>query len=131
MKLILLVEDDPQRAAKIQSCVPADARCIWARSAGAAIGILRRDKFAGVLLDHDLESDPRASGLDGRAVARTVCETQSPTTCSALIHSQNTIGRAAMLSYLLQCGFRVERCPWSDEARPVIRKWLESLIVEE
>jgi CheY-like chemotaxis protein len=130
-KLILLVEDDPDRAEKIQSCVPGSARCIWARSAGAAIGILRRDAFACVLLDHDLEPDPRSSGLDGRAVAKAVCETQSRATCNVLVHSQNVIRGASMLSYLKQAGFRTERCPWSDDTPPLIREWLASSLGDE
>ena len=69
MKLILLVEDDPLRAEKIQACIPRGARCIWARSAGVAIGVLKRDTFACVLLDHDLEKEPYNSGLNGQAVA--------------------------------------------------------------
>ena len=68
MKLILLVEDNPQRAEQIQACMPKGARWIWAKSAGAAIGVLRRDTFVCVLLDHDLESEPEFSGLDGQAV---------------------------------------------------------------
>lgn len=130
MKLILLAEDDPGRAAKIQSCIPPGTRCIWARSAGAAIGVLRRDTFACVMLDHDLEPEPQASGLDGRAVAQAVCQTQSPETCSVLIHSQNATGGAAMLSYLQQGGFRTVRCPWRDEALPAIREWLLSVLVD-
>ena len=127
MKLILLAEDDPERAAEIQVCMPVGARCIWAKSAGAAIGVLKRDKLVGVMLDHDLDSDPQASALDGRKVARVVCETQSRSTCSVFVHSQNRIGGAAMVSYLQQAGFRVERCAWCDEAIPVIKEWLDSV----
>lgn len=124
MKLILLVEDDPGRAARIQSCIPAEARCIWARSAGAAIGILKRDAFVCVFLDHDLEAHSESSNLDGRAVARAVAQTQSRETCSVLIHSQNVIGGPAMVSFLRESVFRVERCPWSEDAGPVMREWL-------
>lgn len=131
MKLILLAEDDPERAARIRSCIPATARCLWAKSAGAAIGILRRDAFVGVLLDHDLEPDPRTSDLNGQAVAKAVCETQSRTKCRVFIHSQNRIGGPAMVSYLQEEGFNVERCPWCDEALPVIKEWLESICAEE
>jgi len=39
-------------------CFPQGIRCIWARSAGAAIGILRRDKVDGILLEFDLYQSP-------------------------------------------------------------------------
>lgn len=68
MKLILLVEDDPLRAEKIQACIPKGARWIWAKSAGAAIEGLKRDMFVCVLLDHDLEQESQHSGLDGPLV---------------------------------------------------------------
>lgn len=131
MKLVLLVEDDPERAAKIQSCVPAEMRCIWARSAGVAIGILRRDTFSALLLDHDLEPNSHTSGLDGQAVVKIVCETQPRDTCSVFVHSQNRIGGPAMVTYLQQRGFKVERCSWCDEALPVIQEWLESIRADE
>ena len=66
MKIVLLVEDDPERAREIQSCVPNKLRCVWAKSAGAAYGILKRDTFAGILLDFDLYrsalGDPQFTG---------------------------------------------------------------------
>ena len=61
MQLVLLVEDDDERAAKIEQCVPHQVRWVRARSAGAAIGILRRDKFTGILLDFDLYRSAHAS----------------------------------------------------------------------
>ena len=54
MELVLLVEDDDERAAEIKRCVPHQLKCVHARSAGAAIGILRRDQFTAILLDFDL-----------------------------------------------------------------------------
>jgi CheY-like chemotaxis protein len=131
MKLVLLVEDDPLRAEKIQACIPKGARCIWARSAGAAIGVLKRDMFVCVLLDHDLESNPQTSGLDGRAAARTICETQSRKTCRIFIHSQNSIGGPAMQKLLSQAGFDVARCSWCEEASVILREWLETNLSEE
>jgi len=131
MKLILLVEDDPLRAKKIQACIPGGARCIWARSAGVAIGVLKRDTFVCVLLDHDLEKEPYNSGLNGQAVAQAICETQSRKTCRIFIHSQNSIGGAAMRQLLSEAGFDVERCSWCDEASVILREWLEASLLEE
>lgn len=131
MKLILLVEDDPLRAEKIQACIPRGARCIWARSAGVAIGVLKRDTFACVLLDHDLEKEPYNSGLNGQAVARAICETQSRKMCRIFAHSQNSIGGAAMRQLLSEAGFDVERFSWCEEASAILREWLEASLLEE
>jgi hypothetical protein len=53
-KVLLLVEDDDQRAAAIKACLPPDIHCVWTKSAGAALGVLKRDKFSGAMLDFDL-----------------------------------------------------------------------------
>ena len=75
-KVLLLVEDDDQRAAAIKACIPPDIHCVWTKSAGAALGVLKRDKFSGIMLDFDLyrsaTGDPRFSG---ESVAAGVCET--------------------------------------------------------
>jgi hypothetical protein len=42
----------------MKRCFPLGIRCIWARSAGGVIGILRRDKVDGILLDFDLYQSP-------------------------------------------------------------------------
>jgi len=128
----LLVEDDPLRAKKIQASIPRGARCIWAASAGVAIGVLKRDAFVCVLLDHDLvEKGPYISGLTGQAVAEAICETQSRKTCRIFIHSQNSSGGTAMRHLLSEAGFDVERCSWCDEASVILREWLEASLLEE
>jgi CheY-like chemotaxis protein len=130
MKLILLVEDNKDRAAKIKSLVPGGVRCVWCQSAGAAIGVLRRDRFSCVLLDHDLESDPRVS-LNGQAVAKMVCETQSQASCSIFVHSQNSVGAAAMVNILRQARFSTTSCPWSEADAAVMREWLTENLVDD
>src|SRR5215469_15453108 len=91
-RLVLLVEDDHQRAAAIKACIPPDIHCVWAKSAGAALGVLRRDKFSGIMLDFDLyrsaHGDPY---LNGESVAAGICETQDRH-CEIFIHSQNPTG---------------------------------------
>jgi hypothetical protein len=47
MELVLLVEDDDERAAQIKRCVPQQLKCVHARSAGAAIGILSAGPIHG------------------------------------------------------------------------------------
>ena len=128
MQLVLLVEDDDERAAKIEQCVPHQVRCVRARSAGTAIGILRRDKFTGILLDHDLyrsaHADPQ---LTGKSVAHAICETQ-PRTCQIFVHSQNPTGARHVFALLKEAGFAVEQFPWSSEAIGPLTSWFRDLL---
>ena len=41
---ILIIEDDPAREERLRSWLPADMSAMIARSAGTAMGILKRDK---------------------------------------------------------------------------------------
>ena len=92
-KVLLLVEDDDQRAAAIKACIPPDIHCVRAKSAGAALGVLRRDKFSGIMLDFDLYRSAHADGqLTGESVAAGICETQGRH-CEIFIHSQNPSGQ--------------------------------------
>jgi len=78
MPWVLLVEDESDRAKEIQGCMPSGWRCLWAQSAGAAMGILRRDRFAAVLSDHDLH--PGSMGyvrVTGEPMAMVICMTQN------------------------------------------------------
>jgi CheY-like chemotaxis protein len=126
-KLVLLVEDDNQRAAAIKACIPPDIHCVWAKSAGAAFGVLRRDKFSGIMLDFDLYrsavGDPQ---FTGESVAAEICETQGRH-CEIFIHSQNPSGARRAFELLKQAGFSVEQCPWSAEAVRPLKCWLEDL----
>ena len=70
MLFVLLIEDDPIRLERFKTAAPQGIRIVHARSAGVALGMLRRDKYAGILLDHDLskstitERDASLSGTD-------------------------------------------------------------------
>ena len=101
-RVLLLVEDDDQRAAAIKACIPPDIHCVWARSAGAALGVLRRDRFSGIMLDFDLYrsavGDPQ---FTGESVAAGICETQSRH-CEIFIHSQNPSGARKAFEVLKQ-----------------------------
>lgn len=128
MKLVLLVEDDDQRAAEIQACIPDQIRCVHARSAGAALGVLHRDKVDGVLLDFDLDRAAHGNTqFTGEAVAGAICETQDRQ-CQIFVHSQNSIGGWRVFDMLKQAGFSVERCPWSTHAIEPLRSWLGELL---
>jgi hypothetical protein len=126
-KVLLLVEDDDQRAAAIRSCIPGDIHCVWAKSAGAALGILQRDKFCGIMLDFDLYRSTHSDGkLTGESVAAEICQTQSRQ-CEIFIHSQNPSGARKAFELLKQAGFSVEQRPWSAEAVKPLKCWLEEL----
>jgi len=126
-KVLLLVEDDDQRAVAIKACIPPDIHCVWAKSAGAALGVLRRDKFSGIMLDFDLDrsahGDPR---FNGESVAAGICETQGRH-CEIFVHSRNPSGARRAFELLKQSGFSVEQCPWSREAGQLLKCWLEEL----
>src|SRR6185437_16026892 len=127
-KLVLLVEDDPDRAQEIQSCIPEGLRCVWAKSAGAAYGILKRDTFSAIMLDFDLYrstlGDPQ---FTGETVAGAVCETQSRN-CQILVHSQNPSGGRQVAQILTKAGFSVEHMPWSLDAKNKIQDWLREAL---
>ena len=124
-KVLLLVEDDDQRAAAIKACIPPDIHCVWTKSAGAALGVLKRDKFSGIMLDFDLyrsaTGDPQ---FTGESVAAGICETQHRH-CEIFIHSQNPSGGRKALELLKQAGFSLEQRPWSAETAKQLRCWLE------
>ena len=126
-KVLLLVEDDDRRAAAIKAYIPRHIRCVWTKSAGAALGVLRRDKFSGIMLDFDLYRSAHADrNLTGESVAAAICETQGRH-CEIFIHSQNPSGARKAFELLKQAGFSVEQCPWSAEAAHPLKCWLEEL----
>ena len=49
--IVLLVEDFAKRAEEIRVALPQSVHCVRARTPGMAIGILKRDRFSGILLD--------------------------------------------------------------------------------
>jgi hypothetical protein len=77
---ILIIEDDPARERSLLSWLPADIKAVVARSAGAAMGILRLDSgrvYAGVILDHDLAQAPMSASdplLSGQNVVHAIAE---------------------------------------------------------
>lgn len=126
-RVLLLVEDDDRRAAAIKACIPTEIHCVWTKSAGAALGVLRRDQFSGIMLDFDLYRSAHADGqLTGESVAAGICETQSRH-CEIFVHSQNPSGARKAFELLKQAGFSVEQCPWSEEAAQPLKCRLEEL----
>lgn len=55
---ILLVEDHETRAEQIRASLPQTVHCVWAKTPGVAIGILKRDRFSGIFLDYSFRKEP-------------------------------------------------------------------------
>lgn len=126
---LLIIEDDPQREEKLCSWLTPDFRPIVARSAGAALGILARDKgsvLKGIVLDHDLEKSPLTAAdkdLDGHHVVYAIIQNIAKGT-PILVHSVNYVESPLMVSRLTKAGFDVVRIPMSDLTPENFQEWL-------
>jgi hypothetical protein len=125
-KLVLLVEDWEPRANEIKACVPRSIHLVWARTVGAAIGILRRDQFQAILLDYSLHGPESEEHMSGEDVAGGICETQARD-CKILVHSHSPTGALRLHEMLKLAGYEVEHRPWNADAAPYVREWLETL----
>jgi len=138
---ILLVEDSLERAVWFKQTArvgrgPASKDCefrfVWARSAGAAIGILKRDPgrvYAGILLDHDLTEQAltAADGLyNGKNVTASVIQYVDPTV-PVLVHSSNVTEAPKMAQLLRKAGFMVEQVAYADLEAPRYQQWLNEV----
>jgi len=116
MTRILIIEDDPQREARLRSWLPADIHAVVATSAGKAIGIISRDcgsVYAGIVLDFDLQLRRAAASelhLCGHDVVLAIIEHISRDT-QILVHSENTSQSPLMVRSLRQAGFDVTQIP--------------------
>ena len=126
---ILIVEDDDNRMALFSAWMPSDIRIVWAKSAGSAIGLIKRDAgkvYAGILLDHDLylhATSEADSLLTGRHIAQTIIECIS-TDVPILVHSVNTKYAPVMVEKLEMAGFWVERIPLSELDQQAFVSWI-------
>ena len=111
---LLLVEDSAIREERIRQWLPPDVHMVWAKSAGAALGVLARDRgrtYAGLLLDHDLQQQIRGGAdgdLTGQDVVLRVIEVIDKDV-PILVHSMNDAGGPAMAGQLEHAGFAVTR----------------------
>lgn len=126
---ILLVEDFDRRLEYFREHTPPEFSLVEARSAGRALGILRRDRgrvYDGILLDHDLlehlaaEGEERFSGSDVVLVIIAHVDTSVP----VLVHSANSKRAIAMKDKLEAAGFDVTRIPFSEMTAVRYRGWL-------
>jgi hypothetical protein len=95
------------------------------------MGILRRDRIDGILLDFDLYQSAHGNHeFTGESVAACLCETQLRT-CAVFVHSQNPNGGRHVNEMLSRAGFSVEQDPWSDEGHDRLQAWLRELVEDD
>jgi CheY-like chemotaxis protein len=135
--LLLVVEDNDarmqvfERWLKVKGGVlSCTVRLVWAKSAGAAIGLLERDPgsvYAGIMLDYDLDEQKVThwGGLyNGRDVVKKIIEVVDKTTLM-LVHSSNTIGGPRMHRELEGAGFCTELAPFQYLR---VTRWIDWLV---
>lgn len=136
---ILVVEDDERRLGGLQQWTKSIQsknfhKCryevVWARAAGAAIGLLRRDRgrvYAGIMLDHDLvlqEVTERDDLFNGKDVVDAVIEYVDKDV-PIFVHSANTTESPKMVKHLEGAGFAVERVAFGELRLNMFQDWLE------
>ncbi len=127
---LLLIEDDIGRVEDFRAWLPSWAMLVWAQSAGAALGVIRRDSgrvYGGVLLDHDLEQRAKTvddESLSGTDVALALVQHFS-TDVPILIHSMNQVHVPRVARQLDDRGFWVTRIPFNNLSEARFRAWLD------
>jgi len=133
---LLIIEDDSDREERLKSWLTDDFRPVVAQSAGAALGILSRDRgdvLKGIVLDHDLEKRTLTEAdnkLNGHDVVRSIIQNTAKET-PILIHSVNYIESPLMVSRLTKSGFDVLRIPMSDLDEESFQEWLDDIVKDQ
>lgn len=129
MIFILLIEDDPNRVKRFNAAAPQGVRIIDARSVGVSLGMLRRDQYSGILLDHDLGKAAITAedrSLSGSDLIETIVVTQKRG-IPILIHSVSQQGASIMAKRLNMEGFDVTRCRFPDITDKVLQEWFSKI----
>ena len=127
---LLVIEDDTSRVEMLRDWLPEKIKLVVAPSAGAAIGILKRDRgnvYGGIMLDHDLQQramTPMDKALSGTDVTQAIINTVS-SDVPVLIHSMNSAGSSDMAAILQKAGFEVTRIPIDKLDREILTEWME------
>lgn len=127
---LLVIEDDTGRVEMLRNWLPERIKLVVAPSAGAAIGILKRDRgnvYGGIMLDHDLQQramTPMDKALSGTDVTQAIINTVS-SDVPVLIHSMNSAGSSDMAAILQKAGFEVTRIPIDKLDREILTEWME------
>jgi len=132
---VLVVEDDPTRVEVFKEWVkymdlPCSLHFVWAKTAGAAIGILNRDVgsvYSGIMLDHDLDQQnvipTQGRRYTGRDVVAKILEVTDRDT-PILVHSTNEKGGPEMREKLESAGFSAELIPFYALEFNLYRDWI-------
>ena len=129
---ILIVEDDIWRAREIAIMLPEGFLPVIVKSAGAALGLLERDRgyvYAGLCLDHDLQRQAMTGSdrsMDGNTVVDAIRRCVS-NDVPVLIHSMNLGKAPAMVKKLESSGFWVTRLPMAELNEQKFGEWLEEV----
>jgi len=126
---LLIVEDSQYRIDAFEQWIPEDIVKVVARSAGAAVGILKRDKgrvYDGILLDHDLVRINEQDLTDGKDVVQAMLNFTS-SDVPVLVHSANESEAPRMVERLTNAGFSVTRIRFSDLSRERFAEWMEEV----
>lgn len=131
---ILLIEDDERRYTKFKEWLPEAFHVVWAKNAGAALGILERlqpGDYAGILLDHDLEkrtmTDDGAHFNGGHVVDALLKRRPTERDIPILVHSMNANRGPGMAHRLAEAGYPVTRVRMAELCRERFLEWLEEL----
>lgn len=132
---LLLIEDDEGRVETLRGWLPAGVQLVVARSAGAAVGVVRRDAgdvYWAIMLDHDLDRHPASDSdrlLSGQDVVDALILHVSRAV-PVLVHSMNATQAPVLVARLLQAGFEVTRIPYSDLNAQGLGEWLKPVLAE-
>lgn len=126
---ILAIEDDPDRMKMFMKWAPADVKFVWAKSGGQARGVIDRDRgavYQGIILDHDLDKNPRNesdTAIDGTQLTRDIVEKMRP--MPVLIHSMNPHHVPSMATRLSRKGFTALVVPFADLTEDQFVEWVD------
>ncbi len=129
---LLIVEDDRKRLERFEQWIPQGFRAVYAKTAGTAIGLLKRDRghvYGGICLDHDLQQRAVIQSdreLSGSTVVDSVIQHVS-TEVRVLIHSCNVKGALYMESKLEKAGFTTTRVAMDILSPEFFLQWLEEV----
>ncbi len=129
---VLIIEDNVGRIHYLKPWLPDDVRLVWVSSAGAAIGMIKRDKggvYAGIMLDHDL-TERTLTDADRQLCGRNVVDEiirNIPSRVPVLVHSENHDFSPAMVKKLQAHRFPVTRIPISSLSREAFTEWLDDV----
>jgi len=133
---ILAIEDDEERLAifntwlSVYSSEDLAIRLVCAQSAGQAMGVIARDSgrtFAGLMLDHDLEKNVKASTdlqLSGSDLISKIL-ISIKRDVPILVHSMNLQMGPEMAKRLEKAGYNVTYVPFKDLNAEKFNDWFE------